>query len=201
MSDGQGILEEHELESFRESGVYEVFPLLRRGLLHRTSIKGYWGIKESGFILPNRGQFSYSYPQSKSYYGPTRGYVCLFDFESASEEECILVHDTWGGFFSDHKPATIVLRLNRERLGNNLILNSAAPKLEHEEYKGYIPFVEAWYPKPVPIAAIDGYIITFWDSKAFKTRFEEYPVERVHEFENIIKMLEELWLKAQESRK
>lgn len=192
MSEERGLLDEDDWESFRQSGVCEIFPLLCNGILHRTSIQGYRGIKESGFIMPNQGQFPYSYPQSKFYYGPTKGYVCLFDFESVSEEKCIYIHHTWGGFFSDHKPVTVVLRLNREMLGDDLIPNSAPPKLGHEEYKGYIPFIEVWYPNPVPVAAIDSYIITYWDSEAFQTRFEEYPKERVQEFENILNMLEDI---------
>lgn len=201
MSEEQGLLNEHDWESFRQSGVYELFPVLRSGILHRTSIRGYRGIKESGFILPNQGQFPYSYPQSKVYYGPTKGYVCLFDFESASEEECILIHHTWGGFFSKYKPVTVVLRLNRERLGDDLVLNSAAPKLGQEDHKGFIPFIEVWYPKPVPVPAIDGYIITYWDAKEFKTRFQEYSKEQVQEFENTLIMFEELWLELRGDNK
>jgi len=201
MSDTRGLLDEHDLESFRQSGVYEIFPLLRKGILHRTNPKSYWGIKESGFIIPNQGQFPYTYPQSKVYYAHSKGYVCLFDFESVSEEECIFIYHTWGGFFSDQKPFTVVVRLNREILADELIPNSAGPKSGQEDYKSYIPFIEVWYPKPVPISAIDGYMITFWDSEAFQTRCIEYSKKQVEEFEVMLVMLEEEVRKLQEANK
>ena len=186
-------LEEHEIQSFRESGVFKLFPKLRKGLLHRTSIEGYRGIRQAGYIFPNQGQFPYSYPQSKFYYSHSKGYVCLFDFESAEEEDCIAIHLTWGHFFSDHKPATVVLRLNRQVLGNDLIPNSAAPKLGSQDFKSYIPYVEAWHPKPVPVSAIDGYIITMWNSRTFETMFYEFSKEEVEKFEETLNVIEETW--------
>ena len=121
--------EENDLDLFRRSNVFPLFPLLRTGIFHRTSIDGYKGIRDSGFISANQGQFPYRYPQSEDYYGRSMGYVCLFDFESATEEQCIRIHHNWTQFFADHEPATIVLKLNRSALGTDLIPNSARPQL------------------------------------------------------------------------
>jgi hypothetical protein len=185
--------EEYAAQSFRESSVYSLFPELRKGILHRTSIGGYKGIGESGFIEPNKGQLPYSYPQSKFYYGPSMGYVCLFDFESADEKDCILIHHTWAQFFSDHKPATIVLRLNRKALAGDLIPNSAAPKLGSKEYRAKIPYIEVWYPRPIPVSAIDGYIVVVGGSRSEGVLFEEFPKEKIQEFDETLKMIEGIW--------
>lgn len=148
--------------------------------------------------MPNTGEFPYSYPQSKFYFGPSKGYVCLFDFESATEEECIAIHHTWGHFFSDHKPATIVIMLNREKLGDELIPSSAAPQLGNGEYRGRIPFVEVWYPKPVPISAIDGYIVVVPKAVAGRQMFEQFLAERAREVEDSLNGVEEAWIEAQQ---
>lgn len=195
------MVEEHELESFRESSVFPIFPFLRTGLLHRTGIEGYKGIGQSGYIIPNQGQFPYSFPQSKFYYSHHKKYVCLFDFELATEEECIIVHDTWVQFFSDHKPVTIVLRLNRQKLGKDLIPNSAAPKLSEDGYKAYIPYVEAWYPKPIPVEAIDSYIIIMRSAQTHELIGHEFSKEEVKELEETLNMIEEVWEEKRQERK
>lgn len=196
--DEQKQIEEYQLESFRQSSVYPLFPLLRTGIFHRTSIEGYKGIRRLGHILPNKGEFPYRYPQSKFYYGPSKDYVCLFDFESAAEKDCIAIHHTWGHFFSDHRPATVALRLNRQALGSELIPSSAAPKLGTEGYKSYIPYIEAWYPKPVPLAAVDGYILIVGGARSQGLLFHEFPKEQTEDFEDMLNFVEETWQKAQQ---
>lgn len=196
--DEQKQIEEYNLESFRRSSVYPLFPLLRTGIFHRTGLEGYRGIRRLGHILPNEGQFPHSYPQSKFYYGPSKGYVCLFDFESAAEEDCIAVHRTWAQFFSDHRPATVALRLNRQALGADLIPNSSAPKLGTEGYRSYIPRVEAWYPKPVPLSAVDGYILIDGGSRTRRLLFQEFPKEQTEDFEEMLGFIEERRLKARQ---
>jgi hypothetical protein len=195
------VLEEHEIESFRQSSIVSIFPLLRNGIFHRTGTHGYKGIKKEGFIFANKGQYECSYPQSTVYYGPTMGYVCLFDFESATEEEIICIHPTWEQFFSDHRPVTISLRLNREKLGSELIANSSAPKIGDENYRGYIPFIEAWYPKPIPISAIDSYLVTMLNPKFGELIYEEYPVERIDELDEALGSIEEKWNRLRGSKK
>lgn len=196
--DEQKQIEKYQLESFSQSNVYSLFPLLRTGIFHRTGIEGYRGIRQLGHILPNKGQFPYSYPQSKFYYGPSKGYVCLFDFESAAEKDCIAIHHTWGHFFSDHQPATVALRLNRQILGSELLPNSAAPKLGTEGYKSYIPYIEAWYPRPIPLAAVDGYILIVGGVRSRGLLFQEFTKRQIEQFEEMLSFIDEAWLKARQ---
>lgn len=191
-------LEEYEIESFRQSGLMNLFPLLRSGILHRTGIQGYRGIQREGHIIANQGQYPYSYPQSRTYFAHSKGYISLFDFESAEEEDCISIHHTWGHFFCDHKPVTIVLRLDREALKPDLIPNSAAPRLGCDGYKGYIPYVEVWFPKPIPVSAVESYIITFEDRRVPEFIFEEFTSERFEEFKETLSQIEEMWKRISE---
>jgi hypothetical protein len=187
-------IEEHDIQSFRESSVYPLMPLLRKGILHRTSIEGYKGICQSGYIMPNKGQFPFSYPQSKIYYGHSMGYICLFDFESSREEDYRINHHTWAKFIRDHEPVTIIFRLNREKLGDKLLPNSHPPKLGEEGHKAFIPFVEVWYPEAIPLSSVDSYIITWWNSESHEIVFQEFSNERFQEFDETIRAIEEMWL-------
>lgn len=184
-NDHDNDIKNYELESWKNSTVSKIYSFLKNGLFHRTSINGYRGIKRSGKILPNSGQFPYTYPQSKYYFGTSKSYVSLFDFSSAQYRELITIHHTWGGFFYDQKPVTIVLRLNKRLLSGKLIPNSIA-KLDNPENKGYIPYVEAWYPEAIPFSAIIGLIISFEVEIDKPPFFQEFPVKEIDEFENKI---------------
>ena len=161
-------------------------PLLRKGVFHRTGIEGYKGIRQTGNILPNKGNFPFSYPQSEKYYGYSMGYICLFDFEAAREEDYRGNYHLWADFFYDHKPKTVILKLNRQKLADKLIPNSARPKNGEVGYKPAIAYVEVWYPVAIPVSAIDSYIVTWLDSKTHKLVFQEYSKEQTKEFEKLI---------------
>ncbi len=188
-----GGLEEHDIESWEVSIISKIYPLLKGGIFHRTNIEGYRGIKNSGKILPNVGQFPYTYPQSEFYFASSRGYVPLFDFTSVRDRDCISIHDTWGGFFFDQEPITIVLRLSKEYLVDKLIPNDSAPKLGNPEYKGYIPYVEAWYPEPIPFEAIGGLIISLSLGLNKSPIFHEFATTEIDNFELTINITEECW--------
>jgi hypothetical protein len=147
------------LESFQTSPIYPFWGELRKGLLHRTSIRGYNGICSNGSIIPNTGQFEVSYPQTRGNYGFSKGYISLFDFESATNRQCVETYHNWDNFFLPYKSAIVVLRLNRAALSGKLIPNSAAPERGTEGYKPKIAYVEVWYPEPIPLSIIDGYIL------------------------------------------
>jgi len=55
-------LEGDEIQSWEESTVSKIYPKLRGNLFHIANIGGYRAIKKSGKILPNQGQFPFSYP-------------------------------------------------------------------------------------------------------------------------------------------
>jgi hypothetical protein len=185
-------LEEHEIESWQQSEISKIYPLLRGGLFHRTSIEGYRGIRSSGQIFPNRGQFPFTYPQSKHYLAFSKGYVSLFDFGSIRDQDCISIHHTWGQFFFDQKPITIILRLNRDSL-SQLIPNNSAPKRSAPDYRSYIPYVEAWYPEAIPVEAIDSFIVVMYRGPYKDPLFKEFTREEIDQFEELINEIEWAW--------
>lgn len=172
---------EREIQEYKENDIYPIMPLLRKGVLHRTGLAGFKGIQESGYIFPNdKGQFPFSYSQSEVYFGQSKGYICLFDFESSKEEDYRINLDTWEQFFFDHQPVTIVLKLSREKLARKLIPNSAAhASIYDPNYKGYIPFVECWFPEPIPSSFIDSYILIRPNSKKDKHKAQEFPKAKI----------------------
>jgi hypothetical protein len=180
------LLEEDEIERFVDSPIISLFPLLRCGIYHRTKIKSYYAIQASGSIMPNRGQFEFTYQQSEHSFGFQNGYISLFDFESTTEEYCISTQDTWVSFFFDCSPITIVLRLDRDMLDERLIPNSAAPKGAF-----FIPYVDVWYPEPIPVAAIKNYIIVFPSDTNGPTYYMVFDSGQKSTFETFIKRIEE----------
>jgi hypothetical protein len=119
------------------------------------------------------------------------GWVCLFDFESAREEDYGRTHHLWSDFFLSHKPkrglATIVLKLNRLRLAHKLIPNSSRPKLGEPSYKPAFAYIEAWYPEAIPTSAVDSYIITWKNRKKRLFEYQEFSTENVEKLdENLV---------------
>ncbi len=162
-------IEDYEQESWNNSTVSKIYPFLKD-----------------------------TYPQSKFYFASFKSYVSLFDFSAAQYKQLISIHHTWGGFFFDQKPITIVLRLSKEELLDKLIPNSAA-KLDNPEKKGYIPYVEAWYPEPIPFNAILGLIISFDVGGDDLPFFQEFAMKDIDDFENIINDIDKRY-SAQEEK-
>jgi hypothetical protein len=156
-------------------------------------VSGYKGICRSGYIIPNTGDFAFTYPQSEKSYASTNGYISLFDFESVNEEldeeHIILTSLTWIQFFFDQHPVTIVLELSRHELASRLIPNSCGPRVGSKEYSIYIPYVEAWYPEKIPVSAIRNYILTH-TTKPDKADFKVYNSNQTTELEKEIRKFE-----------
>lgn len=149
--------------SYRDDYIFPLMPALKSGVWHRTTKDGFLGINSTGFIMPNqKGDFPYTTAQSQHFYGHSRGYICLFDFESVCEEDYACNVDIWNHFFVDQVPFTVLLRIDRSGLPK-LIPNSSAPKSEY----GYIGFVESWYPEPIPVTCVNRVIITKWNQGKF----------------------------------
>ena len=182
--------EDYEINSYRNSSIYPFMTVLCKGIFHRTSVEGYRGMLRDGLILSNTGSFPFSYPQSKTYYGYSKGYISLFDFESSREEDYLTNYHTWEQFFFDHKPVTIVLRLNRGWLAPKLIPNSERPQIDEQGYKASIPYVEVWYPEPIPLSVIDDYFIT-WDARdSDAIRWLHFPKNDLSAFEEVLTWVE-----------
>lgn len=150
-----------EIERFRNSGTFHLLPTIRLGLFHCTTVQGVRGIIQAGSIIPNKGKFEFTYPQSANSYALSKGWISLFDFAGTTEEHCISQHWKWESFFISRTTIKIALKLDREKLISKLISNSARPRLGHENYKIAIPYVEAWYPEPIKIQYIYGCLIAF----------------------------------------
>jgi hypothetical protein len=117
-----------------------------RPACHRTSIAGCRGILADGFIYPNDGRYPFTYSQSQKSYGFRQGYVCLFDFKIPTLYECFLSHETWAGILLDQEPVTVVVELRFQGLEQKLISE------KEPDGNFFIPYVEAWYPEPIPIS-------------------------------------------------
>ena len=82
-------------DCLNESWLSEYSTMLRSGIWHVTSHSGISGIKKNGYIKPNLGDYKHTFTQSKNSYAEIKGYICLFDFLSASEEEFIYTFNKW----------------------------------------------------------------------------------------------------------
>jgi hypothetical protein len=187
-------LEGYKTETFEQSPVYPLMPLLRAGILHRTSVDGFRGIYKTGKILSNSGgRFPETYPQTKASYGFSIDCISLFDFESAREEDYRRTYHFWGGFFSDCKPITIIFKLDRQQLAQNLIPNSERPLPDEKEHKLSIPYVEVWYPGEIPYEAIDSYIVTRQSYKFHEIAFRQFSKGEEAELHQLLSLpIEEL---------
>lgn len=187
-------LEEYKTETFEQSSVYPLMPLLCTGILHRTSVDGFRGIYKTGKILSNsRGRFPETYPQTKVSYGFSIDCISLFDFESAREEDYRKNYPIWGGFFSDCKPITTIFKLDRQQLAQNLIPNSERPLPDEKDYKLSIAYVEVWYPREIPYEAIDSYIVTWQPYKFHEIAFRQFSKGEEAELHQLLSLpMEEL---------
>jgi hypothetical protein len=94
------------------------------------------------------------------------------------------IAETWTQFFFDCKPITIVLMLEREQLTDALIPSSYAPKDTF-----FIPSVEAWYPNPIPVSTISGYIPIFVPDFNQGIVYHYYDSRREDTFNDLVKCL------------
>lgn len=171
------------------------YKFLQGRIFHRTNVVGFKGIQDTGYIIPNKGQFPYNHTQSPHYFGGRNHLVCLFDFSSGTEREHILQVGTWGFFFwADFKPVTIVIELNQQKLQAKLVPNSVAQAKKMEEKWpvdrdkawSYIPYVEAWYPEPIPVSAISSYMLVFHPAYFQDFSYEFFSVDQTQELLDLI---------------
>lgn len=130
---------------------------LMKGIYYRLSIKHFQSVCKSG-VIEAKKEFQPHWPATPHSVSYNYTYIPLFDFESAGEKRSREMIDSWIFFFSDLKPVTIILKLDREALPE-IISNPYVKKTDgfpDPPYLLYIHWVEAWYPKPIPISAITG---------------------------------------------
>jgi hypothetical protein len=175
-------------EALQRSSIASLFPRLREGLYHVTSMQGLQGIFDAGAIIPNDGRFSSRDPQSERSYGRYRQYISLFDFQTPPERQCIELINTWESFFFAYKPATIVIGINRKKLEPKLLPND----IEREQFQNKlvrIPSIEVWYPEPMPVSLFSRLIAIVPDADPFEPAYidEFSPTDqRVAELERYV---------------
>jgi hypothetical protein len=123
-----------------------------------------------GQIVPNRGQFEPTFPQSKGSYARHLSAVSLFDFDTA-DEPYIFEHEwKWGTVLTSRLPAGVLIRIRREELDRgNLLLPTEISQGDHRldtlpddirRMRMVIPAVEALHIGPISIAAFSGFILS-----------------------------------------
>jgi len=97
-------------------------------------------------------------------------------------KECVFQHHNWEPFFYDQKPVTIVLKINIEKTQDKIINYHTVPKSKDFYKFNYIPYVESWYPEPIPFDFIDSFRMSFFDEKKSVPHFEGFDKENINEF-------------------
>jgi hypothetical protein len=54
-------------------------------------------------------------------------------------------------------------------------------------FTGFIPYLEAWYPKPIPFHAIEKFIVSD------PPKFIDFNINELDEFENFIRVISQVW--------
>ena len=130
-----------------------LLPKLRSRVFHVTSGRGLEGIQTSHSVSANiDGKLGFTFPQSENSFGRRRGYVCMFDLRGISEEHLKFALE--GFFFLDpygRRENPVFLFLAPARYGD--IIHSRVAKPRGGEM--WIPYVEAWYPRDLPLSEID----------------------------------------------
>jgi hypothetical protein len=163
------------------------FSIAKTNLCHRTGTEALRKIFETGAILPNDGTLPDSYPQSKDSFARIHNMVSLFDFSKQTEDECLKQIHNWYRFFFDHKPVTIVILLDRKMLQTNIMTNEKAVQITKGTFDPiFIPYVEVFYPQPVPSRAFTGYLII---CGVYETIYEYIPTRGV--FPEIFEKIDE----------
>lgn len=136
-----------------------IFPLLRVGFYHFTSLDGLRNILTRGAIVPNDGDLPNTSSVSPVSYGRRRGYISLFDFETPTEAECMKhCWGKWSSILTAHDPVSIGLRLDRVALRGHIITNEEIAR-ETEYREMFIPKVEVCSKVSVPVSAITSYLV------------------------------------------
>lgn len=148
---------EPQYEAYRADPQWQrVYGFLSGMLFHVSSEKGWKGILQHGHIAPsNDGHASRFDDQTvRRSFSHENSYVALFDFARPSEE-AIRTWDRSHEVITKGGPA-VLLELDRNALAAKLVPNTAGCVAGTERLisGNCIPFVEVWYPEPIPIAHV-----------------------------------------------
>ncbi|PWT80323.1 MAG: hypothetical protein C5B58_11945, partial [Acidobacteria bacterium] len=89
--------------------------------LHCTRWRSLLAIMACGEILPNRGQFRFSFPQTPRSYVFRQGWIAIFDFVSPSRRAALSQAVNWRSFMHAFRPTTVVLDLDPAWIGARIV--------------------------------------------------------------------------------
>jgi len=138
---------------------HPLFLHLHNKLFHSTSVAAYRKIKEDGFIKPNIGNFPYSHSQSRGSCASRLGVISLFDFKVPIRKIFISSPPAWYNVLLAHEPVTIIIELNRKYISEKLISWYRMKDSAGNTPCLLIPYVEVGYPEPIPLSAVEEYIV------------------------------------------
>lgn len=131
-----------------------LFNKIKGGIYHSTSIEGYKGIRNSGFIFPNDGRFKFSHGQTPHSCCHKLKAISLLDLKNPLGPLFPKQGPSnWTGFLNNHKPVTILLEIEEakliERPKNYTDLMDV-----HRRKEIFVAEAEVCYPHSIPITAI-----------------------------------------------
>lgn len=128
-----------------------LWPKLRPGLWHTTTLARFSAILDDGEIKPDGGEQGNVYQGS---FAKSAGAVSLFDFASASEEDALGTFKRWTAhLYTSDAPLNVWIKLSRNRLPGCLILADDVGKLALLGKRNWYPRVEACHVGPIPADA------------------------------------------------
>lgn len=178
-----------------------VLPLLLGTVFHVTSSPALTDIVSSGAIRSNCDRrFQFTFPQSENNYGRQRGYVCLFDFREASEDDAREARRKFN-FLKPTSADPVFLFLSRSEHAR-LVAWTDAPAGAM-----VVPYVETWYPEDVPLSSLSGALVVTVEPDDVDSAFRRV-IRELHQHKNDLLdsgkvpigayTVEELKLRAQE---
>ena len=137
----------------------QLLPELLGRVFHVTSQSRYEEILGCGMVRNNAdGSLGNTYPQSAISLGRKRGYVCLFDLRSLSEDQLQSALDCF--FFLSPYPLgddLAFLFLRHEVHGDLTLWDHIRSEVPVGEFR--IPHAECWYPSDLPLSAVQDVLL------------------------------------------
>lgn len=148
---------DNDYEPYKSSKIWEdIYAFLKRGIWHVTSRANWELIQSDGFIGRNlNGRYTMRFDTtSERSYGVKNELICLFDFETPTEDEVIRM---WGRVWDVmiYQQGSILIALRRAALVDKLLPNTTCYWEGLQHGGGCVPFCEAWYPDDIPTKFID----------------------------------------------
>ena len=126
-----------------------IVEFISRDYWHVTSWEAWQSIQDEQLINPNLdGRYKTRFGSiTEKSFGYANGWISLFDFVTPTEEQ---VMQQWGNSWDiivGRAPDQVLLQLERDALSRYIVPSSKADGLY--EF-GRVPWVEVWYPSPIP---------------------------------------------------